>query len=122
MSRRVHPEPSPARSPRSAPRARRGLVVGALLLPLLAATRARPQSPADTVLYSVNNSTTLFAVTNRATGAQAAMATLSFATSALARDPSTSRIYYVASAGTLGRVAYYDPITGTNTVINSAGS
>jgi uncharacterized repeat protein (TIGR01451 family) len=122
MSRRVHPEPSLPGSPRSAPRAPRGLVVGALLLALLAPASARAQYPADTVIYTVNNSTTLFAITNRATGAQAAIATLSFATSALARDASTSRIYYVASTGTLGRVAYYNPITGTNTVINSAGS
>jgi uncharacterized repeat protein (TIGR01451 family) len=92
-----------------------------MLLALLAPA-ARAQSAADTVIYTVNNSATLYAVTNRATGVQGAIATLSFPTSALARDPSTSLIYYVSSTGTLGRVAYYNPVTGTNTVINGTGS
>jgi uncharacterized repeat protein (TIGR01451 family) len=93
-----------------------------LLLALLAPAAAHAQSPADTAIYTVNNSATLFVVTNRATGAQATMATLSFATQALARDPASSLLYYVSSTGTLGRVAYYDPVTGTNTVINATGS
>jgi uncharacterized repeat protein (TIGR01451 family) len=86
------------------------------------AARAGAQSPADTVLYNVNNTATLSAVTNRATGAIGTIATLSFATSALARDPSTARLYYVSSTGVLGRVAVYDPATGTNTILNAAGS
>jgi uncharacterized repeat protein (TIGR01451 family) len=94
----------------------------ALLLALLAPAPARAQFPADTAIYTVNNSATLFVVTSRASGAQASIATLAFATSALARDPSTTRLYYVSSTGTLGRVAYYDPVTGTNTIINATGS
>src|ERR1700730_17223291 len=101
----------------------RGLALAAGLV-LLAPARVRAQFPADTALYTVNNSTTLSVVTNRTTGTTAAIATLSFATSALARDPVTRRIYYMATnaATPVGRVAYYDPATGTNTIINNVGS
>jgi uncharacterized repeat protein (TIGR01451 family) len=119
---RSYARPHRTRVPRVAPQAHLALVVGTLLAALLAPASARAQSPADTAIYTVNNSATLYVVTNRATGAQASIATLSFATSALARDPASSLIYYVASTGTLGRVAYYDPVAGTNTVINSVGS
>src|SRR6478752_4060822 len=96
----------------------------AALLVLLLPAAASAQSPADTALYTVNNTTTLSVVTNRTTGTTAAIATLSFTTSALARDPATKRIYYMSTnaATPVGRVAYYDPKTGTNTVINAVGS
>ncbi len=95
-----------------------------LILTLAAPETARAQYPADTVLYTVNNTTTLSLVTNRNTGATATVGTLAFSTSALARDPATKRIYYLATnaATPVGRVAYYDPATGTNTIINSVGS
>jgi uncharacterized repeat protein (TIGR01451 family) len=122
MSRCPSPDLSRTPASRCARRAPGGVVAGALLLALLAPGSAQAQYPADTAIYTANNSATLFVVTNRATGAQAAIATLAFATSALARDASTSRIYYVSSTGILGRVAYYNPVSGTNTVINSTGS
>ena len=84
----------------------------------------RAQSAADTALYVVYNTTTLSVMTNRTTGTLATVGTLAFATSALARDPVTKRIYYIATnaATPVGRVAYYDPATGTNTIINSVGT
>jgi uncharacterized repeat protein (TIGR01451 family) len=83
---------------------------------------ARAQAVGDTVLYAVNNTTTLYAVTNRTTGTTGAFATLAFAALAVARDPVSKKIYYVSGAAPIGRVAYYDPATGTNTVINSTGT
>jgi uncharacterized repeat protein (TIGR01451 family) len=99
------------------------LAIAAALL-LVARPDAGRAQAADTVLYVVNNTTTLSLVTNRTTGATATVATLAFATSALARDPATKRIYYLSTnaATPLGRVAYYDPATGTNTILNSVGS
>lgn len=95
-----------------------------LALVLLLPARTRAQSPADTALYVVSNTTTLSVVLNRTTGATASIATLAFATSALARDPVTKRIYYLSTnaATPLGRVAYYDPATGTNTILNALGN
>src|ERR1700712_71559 len=96
----------------------------ALLLALALPRESAHAQLADTVLYVVDNTTTLSAVTSRTTGATAAVATLAFATSALARDPGTQRIYYLATnaATPVGRVAYYDPATGTNTTLNNVGS
>lgn len=98
-------------------------VVAVIVVALLWPARAQAQL-ADTALYTVNNTTTLSVVTNRTTGTTAALATLSFSTSALARDPVTKRIFYLATnaATPVGRVAYYDPKTGTNTIINATGS
>ena len=95
-------------------------VVLALALMLPGAT-ARAQA-ADTVLYAVNNTTTLYAVTNRVTGTTGAFATLSFAAIAVAHDPVTKKIFYVSGTAPVGRVAYYDPATGTNTILNSTGT
>jgi uncharacterized repeat protein (TIGR01451 family) len=121
MSRQpsIAPAPSPA-SPlvRRAQRLAAALLVLAVALP---GASAGAQA-ADTVLYAVNNTTTLYAVTNRATGTTGAFATLSFAAIAVARDPVTKRIYYVSGSAPVGRVAYYDPATGTNTVINATGT
>jgi uncharacterized repeat protein (TIGR01451 family) len=98
------------------------LLSGVLLA--LHAPSARAQSAADTALYVVNNTTTLSVMTSRTTGTLATVGTLAFATSALARDPVTKRIYYIATnaATPVGRVAYYDPATGTNTIINNVGT
>src|SRR5689334_2909150 len=98
---------------------------GALLVlsALAAPAAARAQALADTAIYVVSNTTTLSVVLNRATGATGTIATLAFSTSALARDPVTKRIYYLSTnaATPLGRVAYYDPATGTNTTLNAIG-
>ena len=89
-------------------------------LGLIAPSAAHAQA-AQTELYAVNNSTTLSVVTNKATGTTAAIATLAFATKALARDSATQRVYYVSSA-TPAQVAYFDPFTNSNTIINSTGT
>jgi uncharacterized repeat protein (TIGR01451 family) len=99
--------------------------IGLVLLLAIALPRDSAHAQlADTALYVVNNTTTLSVLTNRTTGATATVATLAFATSALARDAATKRIYYIATnaATPVGRVAYYDPATGTNTIINSVGT
>ena len=116
--RRKHRVSSRGRSPSA-------VSIGLALLVALALPRQSVRAQAaDTVLYVVNNTTTLSVVTNRTTGATAAVATLAFATSALARDPVSQRVYYLATnaATPVGRVAYYDPATGTNTIINSVGT
>lgn len=96
------------------------LVIAAALLAVPAAAHA--QAYADTTLFAVDNSTTLYTV-NRLTGASTAVGTLLFTTSALARDPVTGRLYYTATnaATPNGRVAYWDPATGTNTLLNASG-
>jgi uncharacterized repeat protein (TIGR01451 family) len=94
-----------------------------LALGTVAAPRsARAQSYADSTLFSVNNVTTIYTV-NRLTGAGVGVGTLLFAAAGLARDPLTGRLYYT-SASTVtpnGQVAYWDPATGTNILLNSTG-
>ncbi|MDB4886698.1 MAG: hypothetical protein JWN79_2136 [Gemmatimonadetes bacterium] len=90
---------------------------------LLAPASARAQgSFADTTLFAVNNTTTLYTV-NRLSGTSTAVGALLFSTSALACDPSTGRLYYTSTNAALpvGRVAYWDPATGTNTLLNGTG-
>jgi uncharacterized repeat protein (TIGR01451 family) len=87
---------------------------------------ARAQVTADTTMFAVAATTTLYTV-QRATGATATVTTgLSFNTSAIARDPVTGRIFYTSTnygtANQNGRVAYYDPATGTNVVIAAVGN
>ncbi len=124
MSQPSAPGPRPETGVWPASRITRLAVATALVWAIVQPSTAHAQSPADTVLYVVNNTTTLSVVTNRATGATATVATLAFATSALARDPVSKRIYYLATnaATPVGRVAYYDPATGTNTIINGTGT
>jgi uncharacterized repeat protein (TIGR01451 family) len=86
--------------------------------------RAGGQVTADSTMFAVNNTTTIYTV-NRLTGAVTPVGTLLFASVAIARDPATGRVYYTSSntAGSpTGRVAYWDPATGTNTLLNAAGS
>ena len=100
------------------------LAAGALLALALGLPASARAQAADTVLYAVNNTTTLYAITNRAAGSVAAgsFATLSFAAIAVARDPVSGRIFYASGAAPVGRIAYYDPATGLNTTINAAGT
>ncbi len=80
---------------------------------------------ADDTIYGVNFNTTPNIVTiNPATGVATTVGTLSFGSAAAAVDPVTGRIYYTEynPGGTsLGRVAYWNPTTATNTIINAAG-
>lgn len=124
MSQPSAPGPRPEEGVWPASRHMRLAVATALVWAVVRPAPVHAQSPADTVLYVVNNTTTLSVVTNRTTGATATVATLAFATSALARDPVSKRIYYLATnaATPVGRVAYYDPATGTNTIINGTGT
>lgn len=92
------------------------LLAAAALLPRTAQAQA-----ADTAVYVVNGNT-LSVIMNRATGYVSDIATLAFATSAVARDPVTKRIYYLANGFNPSRVAYYDPATGNNTILNNSGA
>ena len=100
--------------------------MGVSLLALAGPWRgAGAQLTADSTMFAVANSSTLYTV-QRATGATATVFTgLSFTTSAIARDPISGRIYYLATnQGTTsqnGKVGYYDPATGSNVVLNNTG-
>ncbi|MDB4879962.1 MAG: hypothetical protein JWL60_1408, partial [Gemmatimonadetes bacterium] len=79
---------------------------------------------ADTTMFAVNATQNLY-TTQRATGATALIGTLAFNTTAIARDPATGYIYYTSTnyAPALnGRVAYWNPASGTNTVVNGTGN
>lgn len=98
----------------------------ALLLVVCGAAPSLAQS-ADNIIYVVSNNTTLSYVTNQSTGTIAPVTggTLLFGTSAAARDPITGRVYYLStndSTNPNGQVAYWDPATRTNTLVNSGGS
>jgi uncharacterized repeat protein (TIGR01451 family) len=87
------------------------------------ARRAQAQVSADSALFAVNNTTTIYTV-NRLTGATTAAGTLLFNSVAIARDPTTGRVYYLSSntVSPAGRVAYWDPTTNTNTLLNGGGA
>ena len=87
-----------------------------LALGLGTAAQALPAPPDDTV-YG-NASTALYTI-NTSTGVATSVGTLSFATNGIARDPVTGRVYYAEATAT-GRVAYFDPTTGTNTILGTA--
>ncbi len=96
------------------------------LLFVVSTAPALAQSP-DNTIYVVANNTTLSVITNQSTGAIATVpgAALLFGTSAAARDPLTGRVYYLGtndSSSPNGKVAYWDPTTSTNTLLNNGGS
>src|SRR6185295_8297139 len=103
----------------------RPLLVSALAMVALTGglRRAQAQATADSALFAVNNTTTLYTV-NRLTGATNAVGTLLFNSTAVARDPITGRVYYLSSnaVSPAGRVAYWDPTTATNTLLNGTGA
>lgn len=98
----------------------------ALLFLSLFAANATLVRAQDNAIYVVHNDTSLSIITNQATGTTAAVTggTLSFGTSAAARDPLTGRIYYLSTnaATPVGRVSYWNPATQTNTAVNTVGS
>jgi uncharacterized repeat protein (TIGR01451 family) len=120
MSQRTVAAQHPERRRQPASRLVRLAAAAAVLLCVRPAV-VRAQA-ADTAVYVVSG-TTLSVVTNRNTGVIATVTTaLNFATSAIARDPSTKRVYYLSNGATPGRVAYYDPATGTSTTVNATGT
>src|SRR6185295_7647241 len=102
------------------------MVLTALALFALAlfTQRAGAQQLPDSTFFTVFN-TTAISTLNRLTGVPTGIGTLSFSTSSLARDPSNGRLYYTSTNSTApavdGRVAYFDLITRTNTILNNSG-
>jgi uncharacterized repeat protein (TIGR01451 family) len=94
----------------------------ALLFLLCIAPTARA---ADDTIYGVNfNSTPAVVTINPTTGAATTVGTLSFGSAAAALDPISGLIYYTEYnpfGSSLGRVATWNPATGTNTIINPTG-
>jgi mucin-19 len=74
-------------------------------------------APPDNTIYA-NVGTALYTV-NPSTGAATSVGTLTFSTSGFGRDPITGRVYY-AEAALPGRIAYWDPTTGLNTILPTA--
>lgn len=77
-------------------------------------------APAFTnILYGVSSSTpgTDLRSLDLSTGTSTTVGTLAFASAAIARDSNTGRIYYTESVANNARVAYFDPLTGTNTTL-----
>jgi uncharacterized repeat protein (TIGR01451 family) len=76
---------------------------------------------ADNVLYSLTNNApfTIYTV-DTSSGAATSVGSLSFASAAIARQPSTGLIYYYAINATSGRysVATWNPATGANTTLS----
>lgn len=100
---------------------RRPFVLALLVLVCAVPTAAQT----DNSIYVVHNNTTISIITNQSTGSTAAVGTLLFGTSAAARDPATGRVYYLSTNDSTtpnGKVAYWDPATNTNTLLNNGGS
>jgi uncharacterized repeat protein (TIGR01451 family) len=77
---------------------------------------------ADNVLYSITNISPFNVYTvNTSTGVATSVGNLSFASAAIARQPSTGLIYYYAFNATGGvyQVATWNPATGTNTTLSA---
>lgn len=112
------------RLPRCAVRTRpllRALGLAGLLVAGAGVQQLQAQITADTTMFTVTATTNLYTM-NRLTGALTLVtAGLSFNTSALARDPVSGRLYYVATnqtpASNNGKMAYYDPATSTNVAL-----
>ena len=92
-------------------RAMRLVRVAALLCGLFVYAGAHA---ADNTIYAVAG--TAIYTLNPATGAVVSTGTLPFATNAAGRDPVTGRVYYLEAASPF-RVAYFDPITATSTIL-----
>jgi mucin-19 len=90
--------------------------VAAVSLFAVGGVHALPTPPDNTVYANVG--TSLYTV-NPVSGAAVVVGTLSFSTSGFGRDPITGRVYY-AEAALPGRVAYWDPTTGLNTILPTA--
>ena len=104
----------------------RSVGLAGLLLAGAGVRQMRAQITADTTLFTVTGTTNLYTM-NRLTGALTLVTGgLSFNTSALARDPVTGRLYYLATnqtpASNNGKVAYYDPATSTNVTLGAAAN
>jgi uncharacterized repeat protein (TIGR01451 family) len=103
------------------------MVLMALVLFAMAlfAGKAGAQQLPDSTFFSVDFNTTGIFTLNRLTGVPTSIGTLSFNTSSLARDPTNGRLYYTSTNATLpavnGRVAYFDLVTRTNTILNNSG-
>ncbi len=71
------------------------------------------------ILYGVSSSTpgTDLRSLDLSTGTSTSVGTLAFSSAAIARDSNTGRIYYIENTANNSRVAYFDPLTGTNTVL-----
>ena len=121
--------PSSRRLARSVSRMRpllRALGLAGVLVAGAGAHRVQAQITADTTMFTVTGTTNLYTM-NRLTGALTLVTSgLSFNTSALARDPVTGRLYYVATnqaqPANDGKVAYYDPVTSTNVLLAAAAN
>ena len=92
------------------------LITALLLLPALTVHAA------DNTLYSLTNESpfNIYSV-NTTTGAVTSVGNLSFASAAIARQPSTGLIYYYAMNATSGRysAATWNPATGANTTLSA---
>jgi uncharacterized repeat protein (TIGR01451 family) len=84
---------------------------------------AEAQQLPDSTMFSVDYNTLGVFTVNRLTGVPASIGNLSFQTSSLARDPVTGRLYYTSTnaATPNGKVAYFDVVTRTNTILNASG-
>jgi uncharacterized repeat protein (TIGR01451 family) len=90
--------------------------VASVLLFVAGVSHALPAPPDNTIYANVG--TSMYTV-NPITGAAVVVGTLSFSTSGFGRDPISGRVYY-AEAALPGRVAYWDPTTGLNTILPTA--
>jgi uncharacterized repeat protein (TIGR01451 family) len=101
------------------PNTLRALVASAALCSslLLAGVSQAAPAPPDNTIYA-NVGTVMYSV-NPSTGAAVVVGNLSFSTSGFGRDPISGRVYY-AEAALPGRVAYWDPTTGLNTILPTA--
>jgi uncharacterized repeat protein (TIGR01451 family) len=101
------------------------LMALALFAMALFAGRAGAQQLPDSTFFEVDFNTNGVFTMNRLTGVPTSIGTLSFNTSSLARDPATGRLYYTSTNATMpavnGRVAYFDVVSRTNTILNNSG-
>src|ERR1700686_2232261 len=96
------------------------LVVVTIWLCGLGATNALA---ADNLLYSLTNNSPFNVYTiDTSTGAATSVGNLSFASAAIARQPSTGLIYYAAinTSGGVYRIATWNPTTNTNTTLSGS--
>ena len=96
------------------------LSIGIVVFVLFATGQPTFASDGDLIVYAANRNAEIFEV-NLSLGSSQQVGTLAFGTQAIEQDPDTGRVYYFEdnSASSSRRLAYWDPDTGTNTIVQT---
>ena len=73
----------------------------------------------DTIIYGANRDDNTIIEINLTQGTAQSVGTLAFGTAAMDQDPDTGYVYYFEKLNTGNRFAYWNPATGTNTIVRT---